>query len=86
MRLYDEIMELEPNKNECSFLDCREMSAELAKIQEERSKAFQQLAMDARAGLDRKEINSRKAALNSVRVVDFGGAIDDLRSALRARK
>ena len=59
---------------------------ELAKIQEERSKAFQQLAMDARDGLDRKEINSRKLALDSVRVVDFGGAIYDLRRALRARK
>jgi len=59
---------------------------ELAKIQEDRSKTFQQLAMEARSGLDRKEINSRKAALDSVRVVDFGGAIDDLRRALRARK
>jgi hypothetical protein len=31
MRLYDEIMELEPTKNECSFWDCREMCAELVK-------------------------------------------------------
>ena len=59
---------------------------ELAKIQEERSKAFQQLAKEAREGLDRKEINRRKAALDSSKVVDFSGAVNNLRKALNARK
>lgn len=57
----------------------------LAAKQEERTKAFQQLARDAKAGIDRKEIDRRKSELDVCRVVDFGTAIERLRYALRAK-
>jgi hypothetical protein len=58
---------------------------QLAQQQEERSKAWQQLAKDAREGLDRKEVERRKRELDASRVIDFGTAIAELRAALRAK-
>jgi len=50
-----------------------------------RTKAFQKLAIDARGGADRKEIDRRMRELDTTVVVDFGTAIDALCSALHSR-
>ncbi len=53
--------------------------------QKERTEAFQKLAIDARNGVDRKEIDRRKRELDETVVVDFGTAIDRLCNALHSR-
>ena len=55
----------------------------LAKKHETRAHAWQQLARDGKRGLDRKEIEERKRALEG-QVIDYGTAIDELRAALHA--
>jgi len=54
----------------------------IASKHEARSKAWQQLARDAKAGLDRDEIERRKRELETGQVTDYGTAIDELRAAL----
>jgi len=54
----------------------------LAAKHEARAHAWQQLARDAKRGLDRKEIEGRTSALEC-QVIDYGTAIDALRAALR---
>lgn len=62
----------------------REIDA-LAQKQEERGKAWLQLAHDARqSGANRADITQRRQALSGT-VVEFGTAIEDLRAALRAK-
>ena len=57
----------------------------LAEKQEERSKAWHRLAIDARKpGADRHEIQRRKMELDASQVVDFSTAIEELRAALHA--
>lgn len=59
----------------------------LAQKQEQRSKAWQALARDARnPDIDRLEIQRRKSELDAGQVVDFGTAIDELRYALKKIK
>jgi hypothetical protein len=58
----------------------------LAEKQEARTKAWQQLASDARKpGADRHDIDRRRRELDATRVIDFGNAINELRQALRAK-
>ena len=58
----------------------------LADKQQARTRAFQQLAIDARKpDADREDILRRKQALDVTQVVDFGTAIADLRAALKAK-
>lgn len=58
---------------------------ELSIKQEQRTKAWQELARDARKpSADRKEIERRKSELDASRVIDFGNAIAELRQALKA--
>jgi hypothetical protein len=58
---------------------------ELSVKQEQRTKAWQELARDARnPNIDRKEIDCRKSELDASRVIDFGNAIAELRHALKA--
>ena len=53
--------------------------------QEQRTKAWQELARDARKpDADRKEINRRRSELDASRVIDFGNAISELRQALKS--
>lgn len=51
----------------------------------EHTEAWQKLASDARAGVDRKEIDRRKHELDETVVVDFGTAIDHLCNVLHSR-
>ena len=56
---------------------------ECAKIQEDRTKAWQELAIAAKEGTSsREEIQTRRDQLSNV-VVDFSGPVHDLRKALR---
>lgn len=58
----------------------------LAEKNEARSKAWRDLAADARKpDADRKDIERRSSALDASEVVDFSTAIDRLRHALKAR-
>lgn len=58
----------------------------LAELQEARTKEWERLAAEARNGLDRDEVNKRKAKLDSaVNVIDFGDAIAELRYALKTK-
>lgn len=56
----------------------------LAKKQEARTKAWQQLAIDAKNGLDEKEKVRRKHELDVTKVIDFGTSIKKLRAALHS--
>ena len=58
---------------------------ELAQKAAARSKAWQDLALDAKnPDIDRKEIQRRRMALDETVVVDFGTAIEHLQAALHA--
>ena len=57
----------------------------LAELQEQKTLALQELARDARAGLDRKDVARRRQAIDQGgrAVIDFGTAVAKLRAALR---
>jgi tRNA A37 threonylcarbamoyladenosine modification protein TsaB len=65
-----------------SLIDAAKEIDALAIKQEKRSEAFQQLAIDARNGLNYKEVQRRKNELDPSKVIDFGNAIRRLRNAL----
>lgn len=58
----------------------------LARIQERRTKEWQRLAKDAKdLTIPRKEIERRRSQLDSIEVIDFGDAIEELREALGSK-
>lgn len=60
---------------------------DLAIKQEQRTKEWKELATDARKpDADRVEILKRKKRLDSIGVIDFSSAVQELRIALRAIK
>lgn len=66
------------------LLAAAERIKELNDANKARTKAWQQLACDARRpGADRADIERRKQHLDVTKVVDFSTAIDDLCDALK---
>lgn len=67
------------------LIDAAKKIDELSIKQEKRTKAWQELARDARKpDANRKEIERRRSELDASRVIDFGNAIAELRQALKA--